>query len=116
MTAQGLLQLALYLAVLLALAWPLGVYVALWLGRLWVWGVLPALVYPLARVLRLKTLGPVLIAAATGELFVLTISFFAAGVDGLPLRPAELLVELGSLGLGLFLSSRAIAAAQRNGS
>ena len=28
MTAQGLFQLALYLVVLLALAWPLGVYMA----------------------------------------------------------------------------------------
>lgn len=87
--------------------WPL-VLAQVLSARMWVWLVLPALAYAIARVVALKPLQTAAVAVATGEIFSLTLRLIVGGFEGLYRDKWESLLWLGTGAAGVWLTARAI--------
>ena len=74
------------------------------LSGFWVLVVLPGLVYICCRFLELKPLTTSIVAAVTGELFMLAIPIAAKGLDQLLADVVPLVTQLGTMVAGILIS------------
>lgn len=81
-------------------------------SRLWVYAVLPAFCYGLARIFSVGSWSTPIGAAATGELFYLALDWLMNSFAGLFTHPSVLIARVVTLALGIYLGHLAVRSAR----
>lgn len=83
------------------------------IGQVWVYAILPVVLYGFARIIELTPWRSAIGAAVTGLLFVLALGFVTAGVESITKEhPARLVTIVLTVALGVLISRSAILAAR----